>query len=607
MAPKKASGSSKAGEEKRKVVRKTIEFKKELLTKYESGMRVSVLAKEFGMAKSTISTILKNKDQLKASEVAKGSSVLSKQRPQVLEEVEKLLLIFINEKQLSGDSLSEDAICAKAKILYEDIKKDPIIVPEGFDFKASRGWFEKFKKRSGIHSVVRHGEAASSDKAAADKYKVEFKQCVNAEQYVPQQVFNMDETGLFWKKMPRRTYITREEKSMSGHKPMKDRLTLLLCGNASGDFKVKPLLIYHSENPRAFKANNVIKGRLPIIWRSNKKAWLTRQICTEWVHEVFGPAIKKYLEEKKLPLRCCLLMDNAPAHPPGLEEDLTEEFDFIKIKFLPANTTPLLQPMDQQVIANFKKLYTKFLFQRCFEVTSETQLTLRDFWKNHFNIYHSITLIDKAWNQVSYRTMNSAWRKLWPDCVIERQFDSVAGTSTAADNEEESREDSQLIDEIVSMGQNLGLEINSGDVEELLNEHRDELTTEELRQLHEEQKKTLTEEISSDEDEGWKIASSADIKKICAKWNDIQNFVELYHPDKATSSRAVYMFNDIVISHFRKVVKRRQKQVTLDRFFTKRNEEPVLTSPPPKRLDRETTPPVELPDVFMEEDSSSKK
>ena len=81
MAPKKASGSSKAGEEKRKVVRKTIEFKKELIAKYESGVRVSVLAKEFGMAKSAISTILKNKDQLKASDVAKGSSVLSKQRP----------------------------------------------------------------------------------------------------------------------------------------------------------------------------------------------------------------------------------------------------------------------------------------------------------------------------------------------------------------------------------------------------------------------------------------------------------------------------------------------------------------------------------------------
>ena len=163
------------------------------------------------------------------------------------------MLIFVNDKQLSGDTPSEDAICAKAKLLYKNlIKKNPTIVPEGFDFKASRGWFEKFKKRSGIHSIVRHGEAASSHKAAADKFKVEFKQCVNAEQYVPQQVFNMDKTGLFWKKMPQRTYITREEKSMPSDKPMKDRLTLLLYGNASGDFKVKPLLIYHSENPRAF-------------------------------------------------------------------------------------------------------------------------------------------------------------------------------------------------------------------------------------------------------------------------------------------------------------------------------------------------------------------
>uniref|UniRef100_UPI00359021DB cilia- and flagella-associated protein 36 isoform X1 n=1 Tax=Myxine glutinosa TaxID=7769 RepID=UPI00359021DB len=33
----------------------------------------------------------------------------------------------------------------------------------------------------------------------------------------PEQIFNCDETGLFRKKMPRRTYITAEEKSMPGH------------------------------------------------------------------------------------------------------------------------------------------------------------------------------------------------------------------------------------------------------------------------------------------------------------------------------------------------------------------------------------------------------
>ena len=38
MSIKKTNGSKKAGEEKRKVKRKTIEFREELIVKYESGM-----------------------------------------------------------------------------------------------------------------------------------------------------------------------------------------------------------------------------------------------------------------------------------------------------------------------------------------------------------------------------------------------------------------------------------------------------------------------------------------------------------------------------------------------------------------------------------------
>ena len=92
------------------------------------------------------------------------------------------------------------------------------------------------------------------------------------------------------------------------------------------------------------------------------QTWVTRQFLTEWMHEVYALCVKKYLQEKQLSLRCLLLLNNAPAHPPGLEEDLVKEFDFIQIKFIPPNTNNILQPIDQHVISNYEKLYTKGLF-----------------------------------------------------------------------------------------------------------------------------------------------------------------------------------------------------------------------------------------------------
>jgi hypothetical protein len=98
-----------------------------------------------------------------------------------------------------------------------------------------------------------HGESASADKEEAEKFCRKFQKFIKKEEYRPEQIFNCDKTGLFWKLVPNRTYITKEEKSLPGHKPMKDRLTLLWGANASGDTKLKPLLVYHSENPRALK------------------------------------------------------------------------------------------------------------------------------------------------------------------------------------------------------------------------------------------------------------------------------------------------------------------------------------------------------------------
>ena len=99
------------------------------------------------------------------------------------------------------------------------------------------------------------------------------------------------------------------------------------------------MLAYHSINPRVFKRNNVMKSKLPIICRGNTKAWVTRQFFEEWFHAFFAPVLKKYLQDKKLPLKCLLVLDNVPAHPPDLENDLVDEFNLIQVKYLPPNTT----------------------------------------------------------------------------------------------------------------------------------------------------------------------------------------------------------------------------------------------------------------------------
>lgn len=100
---------------------------------------------------------------------------------------------------------------------------------------------------------MRHGEDASSNKDAADTFLMEFEVCVCISRgfYSPTSVQPALRQATFGKKMPQRTYITK--KSLPGHKPMKNRVTLLLCGDANGKLKLKPVLVYHSYDSRVFK------------------------------------------------------------------------------------------------------------------------------------------------------------------------------------------------------------------------------------------------------------------------------------------------------------------------------------------------------------------
>ena len=65
---------------------------------------------------------------------------------------------------------------------------------------------------------------------------------------------------------------------MLGLKTSKDRLTLLLGANAAGDLQLKPMLIYHPENPTALK--NEAKFTLPGLYQWTSKTWMMVHFST---------------------------------------------------------------------------------------------------------------------------------------------------------------------------------------------------------------------------------------------------------------------------------------------------------------------------------------
>ncbi|XP_045117649.1 tigger transposable element-derived protein 1-like [Portunus trituberculatus] len=342
----KINGEAGGSAKKRQAI--TLEVKMDIIKRLEKGEKMSDVARKFNMNRSTVGTIIKNKEKIVEhvkSAVPMQSTIISKKRGKVIEEMEKHLGVWFEDCIQKRKRLCLMMIQEKALSLFNELKAE---YGEDVSFTASHGWFNRFKARNNLHNVKVSGEATSADVKAAEEFPGKLAEIICQGGYTPQQIFNVDETGLYWKKMPDQTYISKEEKTMPGFKAAKDRLTLLLGGNASGDLKLKPLLVYTSENPRALK--NIAKASLPVVWKSNSKAWITQAIFQEWFYNQFIPEVEKYCRSNSIPFNVLLVLDNAPGHPPYLDDFHPN----VKVVYLPPNTTSIIQPMDQGVIATLK-------------------------------------------------------------------------------------------------------------------------------------------------------------------------------------------------------------------------------------------------------------
>lgn len=146
---------------------------------------------------------------------------------------------------------------------------------------------------------------------------------------------------------------------------------------------------------------------LPVLYYSQKSAWMDTAIFSDWFKKHFVPAVKRYQEQKGVSSKkALLLLDNAPSHPDA--DELVSES--ICAKFLPANTTSLIQPMDQGVLESVKRRYKKLLLRKIIE-EDEHGTSMFAALKG-INMKHVVYMSAEAWDDLPYTTLAKSWNKL---------------------------------------------------------------------------------------------------------------------------------------------------------------------------------------------------
>uniref|UniRef100_A0A1A9UEC8 HTH CENPB-type domain-containing protein n=1 Tax=Glossina austeni TaxID=7395 RepID=A0A1A9UEC8_GLOAU len=269
--------------------------------------------------------------------------------------MEQSLTVWIEDMMKKRLPSVGNVVKQKALKIFDHLKEtgQPSTGEDSHQFVASKGWFEDLKTQA---------ERASADADAADKYSEEFAKIVKEHDYLPDQIFNADETGLWWKKMPSRTFMSKpEKKTAPGFKVPKERIILWLCSNAFSDFMSTPLFINRST-----------------VYERMQQKQSSRKIF-----------LKK------------VLLDNAPSHATDLCHPN------IQVEFLPRNTTSLLQPLDQGIIAIFKAYYMRKSFELILEKMESSNITIKEVWKQ-FSILNGVEIVRTA-----------CWKALLPEATVQ--------------------------------------------------------------------------------------------------------------------------------------------------------------------------------------------
>ena len=191
----------------------------DIISSIENGEKQASVCKRRNLAKTTVSSIWKNREILKRNFSSSEFSLDCKRfRPSNQKDVDAALLEWFKQARSLNIPIS-------AKLLVE--RAETFAVSMGLaSFIATSGFIDRWKKRHGIGMKQVSGEEKSvSEEVIRPWLDLTLPELLS--QYAPESIYNVDETGLYYKLRPDKTLTFKGEKCSGGKKP-KDRITVLV-------------------------------------------------------------------------------------------------------------------------------------------------------------------------------------------------------------------------------------------------------------------------------------------------------------------------------------------------------------------------------------------
>lgn len=348
------------------------------------------LAEIFKIGKTAAAKILKNKDKIRQQHENFHEKTRKRVRYGKYREINEILFEWYKKCCTSnifpnGVMLKEEAICIKEKLKNSDYD----------DFGASDGWLDGWKSSYSIKERRIVGEAGDVSGETITSWMERVNELT--EGYDLKDIWNMDESGCFFKALPERGLVQKGQQSKGGKKS-KQRFTVAFFVNAAGEKVDEPIVIGKSKVPRCFKKLKDPSRPADVHYFANPKSWMTSEIMVA----VLTRLNRKLSSEKR---KVILFLDNATCHP----ESMKDQYSHIKVVFLPKNTTSRLQPLDAGIIQNFKVKYRKKLVKHVLARINDGH-SATDIVKS-VSILQAIRWLQQSWKEVASLTIKNCFEK----------------------------------------------------------------------------------------------------------------------------------------------------------------------------------------------------